>query len=97
MSLDREDVRNCVIESLREIVGDRTVPEIDEQTDPIRGLCLDSKDGVDMACILSEKLNYNIPDTINPLVDDERHRARRVGEITDLILQLLSTDQGGEP
>lgn len=90
MAINREEVRDSVIKSLRVIVGNRDIPDIDEQTDPIRGLCLDSKDGVDLAWMLSEALNYNIPDKINPLVDDERQRARRVGEITDLVFQLLS-------
>ena len=89
MALDRNEVRDCVIQSLREVLGNQQIT-IDEQTDPMRGLGLDSKDGVDLACTLSDKLNYDIPDKINPLVDDERNRPRRVGEITDLVHSLLT-------
>src|SRR6267378_1131325 len=92
---NREEVRDCVIQSLREIAGNKEIANIDEQTDAMHGLCLDSKDGVDLAWILSEKLKHDIPDTINPLVDDARRRARRVGEITDLVFQLISTGNGG--
>jgi acyl carrier protein len=89
MSIKRDDVRDRVIESLILVLGNKEVP-IDEQTDPMGGLGLDSEDGVDFACTLSDKLNYEIPDRINPLVDDERHRPRRVGEITDLVCKLLT-------
>jgi hypothetical protein len=57
------------------------------------GLGLDSEDGVDLACTLSDKLNYNIPDKINPLVDDEKNRPRRVGEIVDLVYDLLALNK----
>lgn len=91
MASNRDDVRNCVIECLHEVLGDQNGANIGEQTDPMLGLGLDSEDGVNFACKLSNKLNYEIPDEINPLVDDERHRPRSVGEITDLICKLLAT------
>lgn len=89
MLLDRNEIRDCVIQSLREVLGNQQV-DIDEQTDPMRGLGLDSEDGVDFACTLSDKLKYEIPDKINPLVDDEQNRPRRVDEITDLVCKLLT-------
>lgn len=94
MTLDREKVRDCVIESLREVVGAETVPAINEQTDPICGLGLDSADGVALACSLSDKLNFDIPEDINPLVDDAVRRSRRVGEIVDLVQKLVSGSGG---
>jgi acyl carrier protein len=94
MALDRDKLRDCVIQSLREIVGDATVQAINEQTDPICGLGLDSADGVALACSLSDKLEFDIPDKINPLVDDQVRRPRRVGEIVDLVHKLLAA--GGE-
>ena len=91
--MDRNEVRDYVIQSLKEIVADREVQPIDESTDPMRGLGLDSEDGVDLACTLSDKLNYDIPHKINPLVDDERSRPRRVDEIIDLVYKLLETNK----
>jgi acyl carrier protein len=91
--MDRNEVRDHVIHALHEILVDKEVPSIDEQTDPMWGLGLDSEDGVDLACTLSDKLNYNIPDKINPLVDDEKNRPRRVGEIVDLVYDLLALNK----
>lgn len=90
MTLDRDKVRDCVIQSLREVVGNADVPSISEQTDPICGLGLDSADGVALACSLSDKLDFDIPDRINPLVDDKVRRSRRVGEIVDLVHKLVA-------
>jgi hypothetical protein len=39
---------------------------------------------------LSEKLDYHIPDHVNPFVDDDRKRARTVGEIVVLTQALLA-------
>ena len=91
--MDRVQVRECVLQSLREILGNRPTPEIDDQTDPMLGLGLDSEDGVDLACTLSDKLNYEILDKINPLVDDAKNRPRRVGEITDLVHALIEANK----
>jgi acyl carrier protein len=91
MALDRNEVRDCVIQCICEISNDKDPTAIDEQTDPMLTLGLDSHEGVNLACKLSEKLNYDIPNRINPLFDDEHHRPRRVGEITDLICKLLAT------
>jgi acyl carrier protein len=96
MTLDRDKIRAYVIESLHEVIGSTDIPSITEQTDPIRGLGLDSADGVDFACTLSDKLDYDLPDRINPLVDDKGHRPRRVGEIVDLVHKLLTVRGGDE-
>lgn len=93
MALDRDKVRDCVIQSLREVVGSSDVPTINEQTDPICGLGLDSADGVALACSLSDKLDFDIPDRINPLVDDKVRRPRRVSEIVDLVHTLLAGNE----
>jgi len=93
--MNRNEVRDYVIQSLQEIMADREVPPIDDTTDPMRGLGLDSEDGVDLACTLSDKLNYDIPHKINPLVDDAKNRPRRVGEIVELVYQLLETNKEG--
>lgn len=88
--MERNEVQDCVIKTLREVLGNKEVGEIDGKTDPMYGLGLDSEDGVDFACTLSDKLKYEIPDKINPLVDDEQRRPRRVDEITDLVCKLLT-------
>jgi len=93
--MDRNEVRVYVIQSLREVLADREVPLIEESTDPMRGLGLDSEDGVDLACTLSDKLNFDIPHKINPLIDDEKKRPRRVGEIVDLVYEWLEPNKEG--
>lgn len=96
MQFSKDDVRRLVIESLREMLKQDAmtdIPKIDDGTEPIRDLGRDSPDGVEIACILSEKLDFHIPDKINPFVDDDRCRARRVGQIVDLIYNLLVQQQ----
>ena len=93
MGLSRDEVRAHVLQSLHEVLGEENAVDINDQTDPIRGLGLNSDDGLDFACALSEKLNYDIPDKVNPLVDDSRRRPRRVGEIVDLMCKLLTIEQ----
>jgi hypothetical protein len=82
-----------VIESLRRVLGKSDVPQIDENTIPIRDFGLESEDGVDYACALSESVHYIIPHNVNPFVDDSGHRARNVGEIVDLVCGLLKDQE----
>ncbi len=91
MTLTRKEVRECVIQCLLELSTDQSPQPIDEQTNPMWKLGLDSHDGVNLACKLTEKLNYAIPNEINPLVDDELKRPRRVGEIISLVCGLIDT------
>lgn len=93
MSLTRDEVRERVISSLRDVVEGDAPIEIDERTDPIKELGLDSADGVDYACLLEEKFSCRIPDDMNPLVNDARSRSRRVGEIVDYVFDLLANDE----
>jgi hypothetical protein len=65
------------------------VPTVNEETNPMLHLCLDSHDGVNLACKLTERFSYEIPEDLNPLVDDEQKRSRRVGEIVDLVCKLI--------
>lgn len=90
--MEKDEIRRIVVEALREMVerdekGD--IPAIDDRTDPIRHLDLQSEDGIEVACLLSEKLDFEIPHEVNPFTDDTRHRSRRVGEIVDLLCNLL--------
>lgn len=95
MSLDRNQMRRLVIQTIREALDWNRDAEIEDNTDPIRQLGLNSEDGVDFACGISAKLDYDIPESINPFVIDKPRRPRRVGEITDLLCELL--EQRGEP
>lgn len=94
MKINREKIHKCVIESLKEVLDKPIVVEINDQTDPIRNLGLESEDGVEFACALSEKLDYHIPDDLNPFtVDIPRERSRKVFEIVDLICDLLTKEK----
>ena len=87
MALSREQVKSRVVEDLHKLLSE-TVP-IDDATDPITGLGLDSDDGLDFACDISEELGFHFPDDKNPFVDDTGRRGRRLGEIVDLIMPML--------
>lgn len=96
MQFSKDEVRRLVIESLREMLKQDAmtdIPKIDDGTEPIRDLGRDSPDGVEFACVLSDKLKFHVPDEINPFVDDDGCRARRVGQIVDLIYNLLARPQ----
>lgn len=84
MANSRAEILACVIDVLQGYVTDQGTP-INEGTDPIRGLGLVSDDGLDFACEVSSRLGFHFPDDLNPFVDDSGQRARRVGEIADLI------------
>jgi acyl carrier protein len=96
MRLTAEEIRERVIDALREVLNGREVLRIDDRTDPLKDLGLDSEDGIAVACALSEKLDYHIPDDLNPLVDDAKQRARRVGDIVDLMHRLLANESRPE-
>lgn len=94
MDKDRERIRHCIMESLRELLPDeKSETPMDDHTDPIGKLGLDSADGLDFACSLSQRLGYHIPDKLNPFVDDAKNRARKVGEIVDFVCNLVSVQQ----
>lgn len=83
--MTRKEVVDAVIESLRRFIGDED-REISEHTRPIRDLDLESQDGIAWVLDL-EDLGFRIPPDLNPLVDDERHRARSVREIVELAMK----------
>ena len=89
-STTREEIRDAVLAALREFLGDKAPPEITEATDPIKDLGLDSPDGLDFACVLSDLCGCMVPEDVNPFVDDARHRSRKVGEIIELMRDLLA-------
>ena len=89
MKRTRNEIRQCVVDSIKEVMTDSQSVTIDDKTDPIQHLGLDSYDGVVCACALSNKLGYNIPENVNPFVDDDRRRSRCMSEIVDMLLQLI--------
>lgn len=86
---ERNEVRDLYLKALREFLGDKAPADLSEDTDPFKDLGLDSEDGVDFACELSERFGCKIPDNLNPWVDDTRHRPRKLGESIDLICELI--------
>jgi acyl carrier protein len=92
-SSSRDAVRDNLLAVLREFLGDNAPAEITERTDPFKDLGLDSEDGVDFACVLSEKFEIEVPDRINPFVDDAKQCARSVGETIDLVFTLIQRPQ----
>lgn len=85
------EIRELVIQSLHEFLNEKSgTCLITETTVPITDLGLDSADGIDLACALSDKLRYHIPDDLNPLVaDGSPCHARTVKEIIELIQDLV--------
>src|SRR6266566_9487183 len=91
MKWNKEQIRKIVLDSIVELLqgdGRGELPPIIDQTDPIRELGLSSEDGIEIACLLSYKLGFEIPPEINPFKDDARRRSRRIGEIVNLLFQL---------
>jgi acyl carrier protein len=87
--MNREQVRQQVIKCLLDLAPVSNQEPMNENTNPMLKLGLDSHDGVNLACILSEEFRCEVPNEVNPLVDDERHRPRLIGEITDLVCKLM--------
>ena len=88
------EIRQAIIDAMRDLVPDEAEDTITDSTDPIRGLGLDSEDGLDFACVISERLGFEIPANVNPFVDDDNHRARTIGEIVILIGELAQNEIG---
>jgi acyl carrier protein len=84
-----ETIREHIIAALHDLLGDKDVGSIDDDTNPIGQLGLRSPDGVDFACELSVRLGFEIPDKLNPLVDDERQRARTVREMVLVVSEIV--------
>ncbi len=91
-TLPQQNVRVVFLTTLREFLGAKAPDEISDETDPIKDLGLDSADGVDFACVLSEKFACHIPNNLNPLVDDAQHCGRRVGDMIKLVTGLLEKE-----
>ncbi len=93
MKISRTKVREKVIQCLLNIVDSKSEVVIESSTDPINQLGLDSMDGIYYALEISDKLMIELPDTLNPLVDDERHKPRNVNEIVELIHNIIENKE----
>lgn len=90
--MDRAEVMHHLIETIRQVMPDGIDAEITNQTCPIADLGLESMDGVECACILSDKLGFKLPMRMNPIVKDGRvRRPMRIGEIADALCELVNS------
>ncbi|MES9995635.1 hypothetical protein [Desulfovibrio aminophilus] len=96
MPISREIALAQIIEALEEI-NEQADVTITANTNPIAELKLDSGHGLPFACELEVRLSIEIPVEVNPfVVDSPRPRARTVGEIADLLVEISAGQQGGE-
>tara|TARA_R110002050_G_scaffold69862_2_gene151022 strand:+ start:79 stop:357 length:279 start_codon:yes stop_codon:yes gene_type:complete len=86
---NRNEVRDLLLGTLKDFLGEKAPAQITEHTDPFKDLGLDSVDGVEFACVISEKLGCHVPNDLNPFVDDARQCGRRIGEVVDLVCRLM--------
>lgn len=95
MAITKEDVHNIVVQTLQEMIGDKTI-KIAADAMPIGAYGLDSQDGIEFAIYVSERLNCDVPVELNPFVDDngETVKQRTVGEIVDLLVSLALEAKG---
>jgi hypothetical protein len=59
----------------------RDIPEINDDTDLIKGTGASSDEGVDFAIDLSDVLGIEVPHDFNPFVHDSGNRGMRFGEL----------------
>ncbi|MFZ1683737.1 MAG: hypothetical protein WAU88_06350 [Candidatus Zixiibacteriota bacterium] len=86
-----DEVRKAVLQAISLYAQDSLPAETDNLR-PIEDLGFDSQDGIAVACELSQLLDIEIPDEVNPLVDDEMKRGRTVEEIVTLIVSLKAIE-----
>jgi acyl carrier protein len=89
MNFPRTEVKKIAVKCLQEIAGNQGPVKVNEQTDPILDMGLDSADGILFALELETRFNIELPCDLNPLVDDIRHCSRKIGEIVDLLANLI--------
>ena len=88
MAISKDEAVKQIIEALEEMNEQKDVT-IDLNTNPIEALALDSGHGLPFACEMEVRLSIEIPDEVNPFVEDKPEpRARTVNEIADLLVTL---------
>lgn len=93
MEISKDKIKQLLVISLKDLTELENIPDINDKTDINVDLGLDSNDGLDFACDLSEKLGINIPAELNPFVDDDNQRYRLVGEIVEVLLRFLKSEE----
>lgn len=93
-----EQSRQAVIKAIA-LFTDRQLPDDVDNLRPIEDLGLDSQDGIAVACELSERLGFEIPNEINPLVNDQLKRGRTIKEIIEFMTTLEAKEghKDGKP
>lgn len=89
---NRKEVHDLLLGTLKDFLGEKAPVQITESSDPFKDLGLDSVDGVEFACVISEKFRCHVPDDLNPFVDDSRQCGRRIGEVVDLVCSLIAKE-----
>lgn len=95
MKLNQAEIEARVIEALMELLGAKFAGTVNLRTNPIKDCGKDSEDGIDFACLLSERFGVHVPDDLNPFVDDAHHRTRTVAEVAALMAKLLEREEVG--
>ena len=89
-----EHVEQTIIDAVRAHFADSvTSTLVDEGTNPIRDLGLDSHDGIEFAITLSAALGWEIPPDVNPFVDDKARCALTVGAAAERLFDLMATQE----
>jgi acyl carrier protein len=91
-ALVQSAVRAEVVECIRRMLPPGEVIEIDDTTNPILDLGLDSVDGVDLVVVLGEKLGFDFDDAFNPFVSSD-NRARDLGQIVEVVSATMTPRQ----
>lgn len=83
MALSDKKRRDVVLSALMAVRPDLDASKITDDTRLMRGLGCASIDGVDLAVELEQRLGISIPNTVNPLVqeDDGKKRDRTFAEM----------------
>lgn len=85
------DITKILCDCLRERHTELNEVQINDQTDPEKDLGIDSLEGIEITCELSQLLSVEIPIKENLFVvkgENGHKRMRKVGEIASRLLEL---------
>jgi hypothetical protein len=85
-------VKAAILEFFRSL--GRDVPEINDDTDLIKGTGASSDEGVDFAIDLSDALGIEVPHEFNPFVHESGNRGMRFGELVKHAKEFVSAVKG---
>lgn len=72
-------IREIVEECLRFLAGEKFPDQLTDEMNVLQICGLDSEHGLEIACDLSAKLGFEIPNDDNPLVYEDRATGRKRG------------------